>query len=186
MIKNIIKNKSGHSATILIVLLPGVLALFGLVFDLGRLYYFRLSHQGYSRSAAEAGITVVGDEMKAIIQEKIDRAREKGTTYEVLSPVWRNLNSKDILRLTSSSTASRTRSMANSYLNRNISENDKMLPAQNVQIIYPYLSGRNVSIRVEYQIQVPMLLMGYLPDTESTSRNRVITVQNEATMRIKD
>lgn len=171
-------DQSAGTLVLVMIFIPIAILLLGMVIDIARIYNYRIAHQGFSRSAAEAGITVVGDEMKQIIQEKIDKAESKGGSYTIQSPVWRNLDNKDRQRLISAAVAQGVRSRAHDYLMKNVDRNPKMIQPLNVHIIYPYSTSNEVSVRVEYEIAVPYMFM--------KDGKKLISIQNEATMQISD
>jgi hypothetical protein len=163
------------------VFLPVALGLLALTINVGTMYYAKSAYTGIANTATASGLSILGDKMVEIIQEKQD----DDPSFTPVLPLEDNLTDADRVFLTTDHTVvNDIKNTTEEYLQKNISSeaimrNDFIL--KDIQIDYPYEyhSGDDVAkVHLEFKVEAPI---SFIQDKEKQD----ILIKAEAQMKIK-
>ncbi|MBT6068960.1 hypothetical protein HOG48_04355 [Candidatus Peregrinibacteria bacterium] len=137
-----LKSKKASALTIAIIMIPVVLILTGLVIDGGMVFVKKAKLQSIADSAANAGLSMIGDEIVDIVNAKL----AANPDYEAPEDILDALDDTDRAALAASASP---KNKAEEYIILN-NTNDFEFSTQDIEFPYNYSPGdSNISIRID-------------------------------------
>jgi len=175
------KYEKGNVLLIVAIFLPVVLGLLALILNVGTMYYAKSAYTSIADTSTASGLSILGDEIVKIIEEKID----EDPFFEPDDDVWDNLNDDDRKKLTENpDIVNNIEASVEEYLQKNITAESVMrndFVIKDINIEYPYnynLSDSSVKVHLEFRIRAPIHFV-------KAMNNKDILVKAESQLRIK-
>jgi len=176
-----LKKEKGNVLLIVAIFLPVFLGLLALVLNVGTMYYAKSAYTSIANTATASGLSILGDEIIKIIEEKID----DDPTFVLKDDAWDNLDDEDRKKLTEDPNIIHDIEVeVGKYLQKNIVKGSVMrndFIIENINIDYPYnydLSDSFVKVHLEFRVKAPIHFI------ESMSEKDIL-IKAESQLRIK-